>query len=199
LYFTFIRLFLSILTLENEALRSFEMSVTTHLSTETHIQEVTNPQKHRCENLKWTKCDTAVRKERKQQVARHINISKCVLTLIREKHSGLKWLGVAEVLVVGSWITWQLGACQQLVCGTACSDIQGSYFIWQVAFVLPLPCCMWVLSAEWTRWNDMDGQTGSGGRLLSLNLYRIGIWCSLRACGTKFSFDGPLNLLCIWQ
>ena len=61
------------LTLENAALRSFEKSVTAHLSTKTRIQEAMNPQKHCCGNLKCSKCLTTVRKERKPLVARRRN------------------------------------------------------------------------------------------------------------------------------
>jgi len=73
------------------------------------MQKTVNSQKHRCENLKCSKYDTAVRKERKQLVARCRNIKKSVLKLIRGKQSGLKWLGVTEVLNVevespDSWV-----------------------------------------------------------------------------------------------
>jgi hypothetical protein len=96
----FIHLFLSILTLKNKSQRSLETSICAELSTETRIQEAMNPQKHRCENLECSKCDTAVRKERKQLAARRRNIRKLVLTLIRGKQSGLKWLRVTEVLTL---------------------------------------------------------------------------------------------------
>jgi len=101
----FIHLFLSILTLENESVGLFKMLT----STETCIQEAVNPQKHHCENLKYGKCDTALRKEREQLSARFRNVSKHVLTLIRGKQRGLKWLGVNEVLNFGiespdSWV-----------------------------------------------------------------------------------------------
>ena len=48
-------------------------------------------------------------KESKQLFARRRNIRKRALTLIRGKQSGLKWLGVTEVLNVavespGSWV-----------------------------------------------------------------------------------------------
>jgi hypothetical protein len=59
-----IGVFLYILTLENKALRSFETSVTAHLSTDSRIQEAMNPHKQRCENQKYSKCDSTLRKER---------------------------------------------------------------------------------------------------------------------------------------
>jgi hypothetical protein len=59
-----------------------------------------NPQNHRCENLGCSKCDTIVRKERKQLVVKLRNIRKLVLTLIRVKQSGLKWLRLTEVLTL---------------------------------------------------------------------------------------------------
>jgi hypothetical protein len=40
-----------------------------------------------------------------------------------------------------SSVTRQLGAHLQLVCSTACSDIQGSCFIWQVLFVTSCHYC----------------------------------------------------------
>jgi len=40
-----------------------------------------------------------------------------------------------------SSVTRQFHACLQLFCGTACSDIQGSYFIWQVLFVTSCLYC----------------------------------------------------------
>jgi len=75
----------SILSLENETMPSFKTSVTAHFSTKTSIQEAMNTQKHYCENLKCSKCDTAVRKERKKLVARRRNIRKGVLNSIRER------------------------------------------------------------------------------------------------------------------
>jgi hypothetical protein len=73
----------SILSFENETMPSFETSLTAHLPTKTSIQEAMNPQKHRCENLKCSKCDIAVRKEIKQLLARRRNIRKGVLNSIR--------------------------------------------------------------------------------------------------------------------
>jgi len=111
-----------------------------HSRWQTHIQEAMNHQKHRCENLKCSKCDRALRKERKQLLARCRNIRKRVNVDTKEAElTEVAWSD--RVVECWSWMSRELGACLHLVCGTVCSDIQGSYFIWQVSFVTSCLYC----------------------------------------------------------
>jgi hypothetical protein len=85
-----IGMFLCILTLENEALRSFETSVTAHLSTETRIQGAMNPHKRRCENLKCSKCDTAFKTEKLKERCINVGTRKADWTEVAWSDRGVE-------------------------------------------------------------------------------------------------------------